>query len=180
MIVSIVGHPFAGKHALANALSTVVAMRSVTYADVRHVIDCGTTPPAARARTLVRSGSLLPVALLVELLAEAAGDSDAIVVGRPRSGSELEAFIQVFHEVPRVIHVTADESFIDTRMAALGLPPSAQEHPGALPRLESDLQPVLRVASQSDRLLTLSAYIPINEQVRAAQAFIVRQRATAG
>lgn len=179
MIVSVVGLPFSGRHTLASALSGLLAMRMVTHSDVVHAIDLGTTPSAAEARALVRRGELLPADIRTELFLETAGERDAILVGHPRSAAELESFVRRLRDVPAVIHLVADESFVDARTSAAALPRTAHAHPGALRRLESELQTVLDRAGERGRLLPLSAHLSIEEQVGLACAFIDQQRGNA-
>lgn len=147
-------------------------MPVITMANVRGVIERGLSGQAVRARELVTSGGLLPDDLFGALLAEAVGQDAALLVGRPRTEMEFDAFVRASGHAVSVVHLDAAPALVDARMAAAGLGPSEKEHPGALARLRAALHPLLARADATGSLLTLDASLPRTELVAAAARFI--------
>ena len=176
----ILGHPFAGKTTLAQALAPLVSLPVVAMTKVRDVIERGVSEKAVYARGLVTSGCLIPSDLFGALLAEAVGSEDALIVGRPRTEAELDAFTRYSDHSVSVIHLEATQALVDERMAAVGLGPSEKEHPGALARLRAALEPVLVRAREAGSLLTLDASSARAELVDTARKFVQHTRSVAG
>ena len=176
MIVTVVGHPFAGKRTLSASLTKVTSMRVVDAGEVSALIHRSSSEAAHRARSLVEAGALLPDDLFGKLLAELVGGVDTILVGRPRSLGEMEAFERESRCTPLIIHLEASPALVSARMTARGLPPPEPEHPGAFERLTLMLEPVLRRASLSGTLLSLDATLPVAELVGPAREFVEARR----
>src|SRR5687767_1265359 len=112
MIVAVVGNPFAGKRTLAASLAKVTSMRVVEASELSAVIQRSATGAALRARSLVEAGAALPDELVGALLAELVGGHDTILVGRPRSLVELEAFESASQCTPLFIHLEASPELV--------------------------------------------------------------------
>jgi len=172
MVVAIVGNPSSGKRTLAAALCVQRSLTVIGPLELRAVLSTAGTPIASEAKTLLERGSVLSDRLYGSLLAEAVGELDAVVVGRPRTIDELQAFLQKCASPLFVIHLRASQAAIYSRRFAAGLPPIEIEHPGALQRLEEGLVPVLAAAGESKRLLELDANLPLAELVEQADRFL--------
>jgi adenylate kinase family enzyme len=176
MIVAVVGNPFAGKSTLSASLAKLTSMRVVEASDLPAVIRSSATGAALRAQSLIEAGAQLPDELVGTLLAELVGGHDTILVGRPRSLVELEAFESASQCTPLFIHLEASPALVAARMTAQGLPSPEHDHPGALERLRVGLAPVLRRASVSATLLSLDASLPVEQLVGPAREFIDARR----
>jgi len=89
MVVAIVGNPSSGKRTLAAALCVQRSLTVIGPLELRAVLSTAGTPIASEAKTLLERGSVLSDRLYGSLLAEAVGELDAVVVGRPRTIDEL-------------------------------------------------------------------------------------------
>src|SRR4051812_4262634 len=107
MVVAIVGNPSSGKRTLAAALRVQRSLTVIGPHELQAVLSTAGAPIASEAKTLLERGSVLSDRLYGSLLAEAVGELDAVVVGRPRTIDELQAFLLKCASPLFVIHLRA-------------------------------------------------------------------------
>jgi adenylate kinase family enzyme len=170
MIAAIIGYPGSGKGELADQLAqTLPQFRVVGFSEIRDLLESSASEAAVVARQLARAGHAVPDSLFGQLLAEAANNRDVLFAGYPRNLAQLRNLQSFANEAVHIIHMRASAELIDDHRRARGLRPIEQEHPGALARIDADLDPMIAVAS---RLLPLDAASDMQNLLASALRFL--------
>lgn len=158
MLIAIVGMPGSGATTLARGIARATRATLVTSSRVFRDLENRSTPTAAQAHELIRSGKIPPTPLRAKLWADAIGLAETcILVNFPREETELLSFRCESGQMPNFVYLAAPVELIDSRRQSKGLRPIEVEHPGAFDRLTNMHSAIRALANAEGVLLELQA-----------------------
>lgn len=160
LVVSLIGFPLSGKRTLACHLAQTRQASILGFEAIRLALKEPNSSSTREAARLVSEGQLIPETLLGTILRELVDLSTTpvnVLVGLPRSLDQLHGF-RVGPPVKLLaFFLDASAAELDRRFVSLGKDPIEVSHPGALERIRTTLDPLLKQLDHADQLVVLRA-----------------------